>query len=102
MSMSGAVDDPKSNRNHLIPAKRVVIDVDQRGRVSLARFGLKSMQVVVDELPDGGLLLHPAVVLTPTEARHYLDEEAVAALRRAQGQASRGELRRGPLPRKDG
>lgn len=35
--------------------RRTIIDVDARGRVSLARFGLKDTQLVVDRLPDGGL-----------------------------------------------
>lgn len=33
--------------------RRIIIDVDARGRVSLARFGIKDTQVVVDHLPDG-------------------------------------------------
>lgn len=50
--------------------QRVKVDVDARGRVSLARFGVKSTQLVVDSLPDGGLVLHEAVALTPAEAAH--------------------------------
>lgn len=36
-------------------SKRVVVDVDPRGRVSLGRFAFKSTQVVVDQLEGGGL-----------------------------------------------
>lgn len=71
--------------------KRVVLDVDSRGRVSLARFGIKDTQLVVEELPDGGVALHPAVVMTPAEARHYTDPEAVAALNRALEAAAAGD-----------
>ncbi|HUP17938.1 MAG TPA: hypothetical protein VM848_18055 [Acidimicrobiia bacterium] len=73
--------------------RRVVIDVDARGRVSLARFGLKDTQIVVDPLPDGGLALHPAVALTPAEAAHYSDPSAQATLERGLKDASEGRLR---------
>lgn len=71
---------------------RVIVDVDERGRVLLARFGLKGTQLVVDQLPDGGLVLHRAVALTPTEAGHYLNPEAVSALDRALREVEEGEL----------
>ncbi|HEX9864148.1 MAG TPA: hypothetical protein VGC03_04195 [Acidimicrobiia bacterium] len=45
--------------------QRVIVDVDAREPVSLARFGVKSTQLVVASLPDGGLVLHEAVALTP-------------------------------------
>ncbi len=48
--------------------QRRVLDVDDRGRVSLARYGLKDTQVVVEQTSDGGILLHEAVVMTPAEA----------------------------------
>ena len=51
--------------------RRVILEIDERGRVSLARFGFRSMQVVVDPTDDGGLVLHPAIALTPAEAAHY-------------------------------
>ena len=77
---------------------RTIIDVDKRGRVSLARFGLKNMQLVVDRLPDGALVLQEAIALTPAEAAHYRDPVAVAALERGladytAGRVGRGELR---------
>jgi hypothetical protein len=75
--------------------RRVIIDVDERGRVSLARFGFRSMQVVVDSTDDGGLVLHRAVALTPAEAAHYGDPEAVRLLEQALASAREGRL--GPL-----
>jgi hypothetical protein len=64
-------------------SNRVVLDVDRRGRVSLARFGFKDTQVVVDHLPSGGLVVNRAVVMTPIEAAHYADREAVQMLDQA-------------------
>jgi hypothetical protein len=72
---------------------RTVVDVDSRGRVSLARFGIKSTQLVVEQLEDGGVVLHPAVVLTPAEARHYRDPRAIAALDEALAAVHRGDPR---------
>jgi len=81
--------------------RRVIIDVDERGRVSLARFGFRSMQVVVDSTDDGGLVLHPAIALTPAEAAHYGDPEAVRLLEQALASAREGRL--APLrPRREG
>ncbi|MEX2278505.1 MAG: hypothetical protein WEA76_00295 [Acidimicrobiia bacterium] len=74
--------------------KRSVIDVDARGRVSLAKFGLKDTQVVVEETEDGGLMLYPAVVLTPAELRHLADPDAVAGLEAAMESVERGDLHR--------
>lgn len=69
-------------------------EVDARGRVSLARYGFKDTQVVVDEIEDGGLVLYPAVVLTPAELRHLRDPKAIAALEAALSSADRGDLQR--------
>lgn len=77
--------------------RRTIIDVDARGRVSLARFGLKDTQLVVGRLPDGGLVLQQAVALTPTEAAHYRDPAAVAALERGLADVEAGRIRRGNL-----
>jgi hypothetical protein len=72
--------------------ERVVLDVDDRGRVSLGKFGFRSMQVVASSTSDGGLILHPAVVMTPAEAAHYQNPEAIALLNRAMESASSGEV----------
>lgn len=72
---------------------RVVVDVDARGRVSLARFGFKSTQVVIDQTEGGGLIVHEAVALTPAEAAHYSDPNATDALDEALRQAKAGNTR---------
>jgi hypothetical protein len=81
----------------IMKKQRVIVDVDARGRVSLARFGVKSTQLVVDSLPDGGLVLHEAVALTPAEAAHYRDPAAVATLDRGLSDAEAGRIRKGKL-----
>jgi hypothetical protein len=74
-----------------MPVHRV-IDVDRRGRVSLARFGIRDTQLIVEELDDGGVALHPAIVMTPAEARHYANPEAVAAFDAALASAREGDV----------
>ncbi|MBN2113952.1 MAG: hypothetical protein JW785_07495 [Acidimicrobiia bacterium] len=76
--------------------RRVIADVDQRGRVSLAKFGFRSMQVVIDTTDDGGLTIHPAIAMTVAEAAHYGDPEAVRLLEQALASAREGRLQ--PLP----
>jgi len=72
--------------------RRVIVEVDGRGRLSLARFGFRSMQVVVDPTDDGGLVIHPAIAMTPAEAAHYGDPEAVRLLEEALASARAGRL----------
>jgi len=72
--------------------RRVILDVDDRGRVSLGKLGFRSMQVVADSTDDGGLILHPAVPMTPAEAAHYQNPEAVAALNAALESANEERL----------
>ena len=72
--------------------RRVILEVDDRGRVSLGKLGFRSMQVVADSTGDGGLILHPAVAMTPAEAAHYKNPEAVVLLDRAMASASEGRL----------
>ena len=69
--------------DHQSNPRRVVVEADSRGRISLAKSGIKNTQLVIEELGDGSLAIHPAVVLTTAEARHYSSPEAVAALDRA-------------------
>lgn len=75
-----------------VKARRVIVDVDERGRVSLARFGFRSMQVIVESTDDGGLVLHPAIAMTPAEAAHYGEPEAVRLLEEALASAREGRL----------
>lgn len=70
--------------------RRVILDVDDRGRVSLGKLGFRSMQVVADPTDDGGLILHPAVAVTPAELAHYQSPDAVAALDAAIAAANEG------------
>lgn len=72
--------------------RRVILDVDDRGRVSLGKLGFRSMQVVADSTDDGGLILHPAVPMTPAELAHYQSPEAVTALDAAIASANEGRL----------
>lgn len=72
--------------------RRVILDVDDRGRVSLGKLGFRSMQIVADSTDDGGLIIHPAVPMTPAELAHYQDPESVAALNAALKSANEGRL----------
>ena len=75
------------------PSPRRVVDVDKRGRVSLAKLGFKDTQLSVETLEDGGIVLRPAIVLIAAEARHYEDPDAVAALDRALRSRAEGDIR---------
>ncbi len=72
--------------------RRVIAEVDGRGRLSLARFGFRSMQVAIDFTDDGGLVIHPAIAMTAAEAAHYGDPEAVRLLEQAMRSAQGGHL----------
>ncbi|HAX81848.1 MAG TPA: hypothetical protein DCY40_04695 [Actinobacteria bacterium] len=76
------------------PNRRVILDVDDRGRVSLAKLGFRSMQVIASATDDGGIALHPAVAVTQAELAHYLDPKAVAALEKALASADAGRVER--------
>ena len=60
--------------------------------MSLAKFGIRSMQLVAESTADGGLIIHPAIALTPAEAAHYRDPEAVSRLDEALAAAAEGRL----------
>lgn len=74
--------------------RRAILEIDDRGRVSLAKLGFRSMQVVADRTSDGGLILHPAVAMTPAEAAHYQSPDAVRLLDKAMASAAEGRLQR--------
>ena len=61
---------------------RRVVDVDDRGRVSLAKYGLKNTQVVIDEEPDGTLHISQPIVLTTSEIARLFGEEHASAVER--------------------
>lgn len=60
------------------PGKSAVIELDDRRRVSLGRFG-RHDRYLVREQEDGTLILEPAVVLTEAEAA-FLANPALVAL----------------------
>ncbi len=72
--------------------RRTIAEVDGRGRLSLARFGFRAMQVAIDLTDDGGLLIHPAVAMTAAEAAHYGDPEAVRLLEQALHSTQEGRM----------
>jgi len=76
-----------------MPERRVLVEADPRGRVSLAKLGIKNTQMIAERFDDGVIVLHPAVVMTEAEMRHYSDPTAVAALNEALAAADRGETR---------
>lgn len=78
-------------------SRRTFIDVDARGWVSLARFGIKDTQLVVDRLPDGGLVLQQAMAVTPVEAAHYRNPEAADAVERGLADVEADRIRPGTL-----
>ena len=77
----------------------MILDVDDRGRVSLAKMGLRSTQVIASATEDGGIVLQPAIALTQAELAHYLDPKAVAALEKALASANRGRVEKVRLRR---
>lgn len=61
------------------------IDVDERGRTSLARVRRgKHRRYLVEEFPDGTLVLTPAVTLSTVELAALADPEIRAAAAAAQ------------------
>ncbi len=60
--------------------------------IPLAWFDIKDTQLVVKEFEDGDLTMYPAVVMTPAEARHYANPEAVARLDQALASAKSGDI----------
>lgn len=74
-------------------SQRTLLDVDKRGRVSLAKLGIKDTQLVAERLADGGVALHPAIVTTPAESRHYSNADAVDLLDRALAATKSGDIK---------
>ncbi len=60
------------------PSKSAVIELDDRRRASLGKFG-RHDRYLIREQEDGTLILEPAVVLTEAEAA-YLKNPALVAL----------------------
>ena len=69
---------------------RRFLDVDSRGRVSLAKFGFKDTQLLAIQKEDGSITLEEVVPLTKAELEHFTDPKAMEALQRAWDQAKSG------------
>jgi len=52
------------------------------------------MRVVADSTSDGGLIIHPAVAMTPVEAAHYRSPDAIRLLDKAMASVSGGRLQK--------
>ncbi|MBT8217790.1 MAG: hypothetical protein HKN74_02155 [Acidimicrobiia bacterium] len=72
---------------------RRFLDVDSRGRVSLAKFGYKNTQLLAIQDEDGTITLEEVVPLTRAELEHFTDPAAIEALQRAWTQAATGKAR---------
>ena len=81
----------------MVTPERTIVDVDARGRVSLAKFGIRETQLAAERTEDGAVILSPAVVLTPAEARHYANPEAIELLNQAQKSVDEGRVEKGNL-----
>lgn len=63
-----------------------LLDVDDRGRTSLAKVTTRRhSRYLVDEFPDGTLVLTPAVTVSLVELAALRDPAVVAAIRAAKG-----------------
>jgi hypothetical protein len=57
-----------------------LIELDERGRAALKAYGAKpGARYIADFLPDGSILLTPAVVVTAAEAAMWRQNPQVAA-----------------------
>jgi hypothetical protein len=69
----------------------VLLDVDDRGRASLARLGAAGKRYLGRVDPDGTIVLEPAVVLTTMEARLHANPEIHAQVLDAMAHPERAE-----------
>lgn len=74
--------------------RRVIVEADGNGQVSLACFGIKNTQLMAEERENGSISLLPTTGMSPAEVEHYRDPEAVARLEKAFAEAREGKLRR--------
>jgi hypothetical protein len=79
----------------------VLIELDDRRRVSLGKVGRpEHRRYLVHEESDGTLVLHPAVVMTESEARLMANPELASQIEQAITEPST-RVRRGRLSRKE-
>ena len=63
----------------MTPDDRPLLELDERRRASFGRIGRSEhRRYLVDEEPDGTIILRPAVVMTEDEARFLAHPELVA------------------------
>ena len=72
---------------------RRFLDVDSRGRVSLAKFGYRDTQLLAIQDDDGTITLEEVVPLTRAELEHFTDPKSIEALQRAWDQVKAGEAK---------
>ena len=72
---------------------RRFLEVDNRGRVSLAKFGYRDTQLLAIQNDDGSITLEEVVPLTRAELEHFTDPESIEALQRAWDQAGTGKAK---------
>lgn len=61
-----------------------LLDVDERRRTTLSKLG-HHRQYLAEELPDGTVVLHPAVVMAEVQARLLASPALLAQLTEANG-----------------
>jgi len=77
----------------------VLIDVDERGRVSLGRLHPEPGPYLGVVEPDGTVVLRPAAVMTAAQARLLADSELMADIDAFAANPGRGVRRGRPLRR---
>jgi hypothetical protein len=80
-------------------ARQAAVDVDERGRTSLARVRSHDYdRYTVEELPDGTLILTPAVTISAVELAALRSPEVQAAIATANSGDRSGVGRRAAAP----
>jgi hypothetical protein len=70
-----------------------LLDVDERRRTTLSKLG-HHRQYLGEELPDGTVVLHPAIVMSEVQARLLAAPALLAQLTEANGLQGTALLRR--------
>jgi len=79
-------------------ARHAAVDVDERGRTSLARVRSHDYdRYTVEELEDGTLILTPAVTISAVELAALRNPKVMAAVAAAKS-GDRSGIRRRPVP----
>lgn len=77
-----------------------LLDVDERRRTTLSKLG-HHRQYLGEELPDGTVVLHPAIVMSEVQARLLAAPALLAQLTEANGLDDAALLRRPRRPRRE-